>query len=100
MSRNVVDLMISVMIVAAISVHWGHGLFSATNGIEVPLLYTAVALSLALIGPGQYSLDASLGIANFWTPTVTWIVLGLGIVGGIGNLSLRRPQSLPANALP
>src|SRR3954462_4792819 len=30
-------LMISVMIVAAITVHWDHGLFATTNGIEVPL---------------------------------------------------------------
>src|SRR5438105_3238277 len=30
-------LMLSIMIVAAVSVHWGHGVF-ATNGIELPLL--------------------------------------------------------------
>src|SRR5262245_16098396 len=30
-------VVLSVMIVAAGSVHWGHGLFAATNGIEVPL---------------------------------------------------------------
>src|SRR5436309_15072503 len=35
--------MVSVMIVAVVSVHWGHGLFAATNGIEVPLLYAASA---------------------------------------------------------
>src|SRR5438128_1571 len=80
-------LMISVMIVAAISVHWGHGLFAATNGIEVPALYAAIALALALVGPGQFSLDAWLGIADLWTAKLTWLVLGLGIVGGIGNLS-------------
>lgn len=32
-------LVLSVMIVAAISVHWQHGLFAIKNGIEVPLLY-------------------------------------------------------------
>jgi hypothetical protein len=46
------------MIVALVSVHWGHGLFAATNGIEVPLLYAASAAALAFTGPGRYSLDA------------------------------------------
>jgi putative oxidoreductase len=83
-------LMISVMLVAAISVHWSHGLFASTNGIEVPLLYSAAAIGIALIGPGAYSLDAQLGIAHFWNPTNTLIVLALGIIGGLGNLALRK----------
>src|SRR5437660_3691528 len=61
-------LVVSVMIVAAISVHWGHGLFAAANGIEVPLLYAAAAAALALDGPGRYSLDAALGLTALWTP--------------------------------
>jgi putative oxidoreductase len=36
-------LMVSVMIVAAISVHWEHGLFAMSNGIEMPLLYGVAA---------------------------------------------------------
>lgn len=83
-------LMISVMMVAMVTVHWGHGLFAATNGIEVPLLYATAALGLALTGYGSYSLDAWLGIAGQWTATATLIVLALGIVGGLANLALRR----------
>src|ERR1700682_5903816 len=56
-------LMVSVMIVAAVTVHWEHGLFAAKNGIELPLLYATAAFGLALTGYGQYSLDAALGIA-------------------------------------
>lgn len=91
-------LIISVMIVAAVTVHWGHGLFAATNGIEVPLLYASAAFGLALVGPGPYSLDAWLGITHLWTPAVTWIVLVLGIVGGFANLALRRPAAVTAQA--
>ena len=87
-------LMVSVMIVAAVTVHWGQGLFATTNGIELPLLYAAAGVALALTGPGPYSLDAWLGIASAWTPATTSIVLGLGIVGGFANLALRaRPVS-------
>jgi len=83
-------LMISVMIVAAISVHWAHGLFATSNGIELPLLYATGALGLALVGPGPYSLDALLGITSAWTPGITWAVLAIGIVGGLANLMIRR----------
>ena len=87
-------LMIAVMIVAAVTVHWGHGLFATTNGVEVPLLYAVAAIGLALTGFGPYSLDAWLDLANVWTTSATWIVLGLGAVGGFTNLALRaRPGS-------
>jgi putative oxidoreductase len=86
-------LMISVMIVAAISVHWAHGVFAATNGIEVPLLYATGALALALTGYGAYSLDALLGLQSLWTPSLAWVAIGLGVVGGIANLLARRPAA-------
>jgi putative oxidoreductase len=91
-------LMLSVMIVAAGSVHWNHGLFAATNGIEVPLLYGAAATALALTGPGAYSLDAALGLTSLWTPAITWAALAVAVVGGFANLALRRPAEVPAVA--
>jgi len=84
-------LMISVMLVAAISVHWKNGVFAAQNGIEVPLLYATGAFGLAMTGFGDYALDALLGIRAAWTPAITWAVLTVGIVGGLGNLVLRHP---------
>ena len=83
-------LMLSVMIVAAVSAHGKNGLFATSNGIEVPLLYATVATALALTGPGRISLDTLLGLASFWTPTLSWAALAVGIVGAIGNLAIRR----------
>jgi putative oxidoreductase len=83
-------LMLSVMIVAAISVHWPHGLFAASNGIELPLLYAAVAAGLTLTGPGAMSLDTWLGLASVWTPALARTALAAGVVLGLANLALRR----------
>ena len=83
-------LMLSVMIVAAVTVHLEHGLFATNNGIELPLLYGAGAFGLALTGYGEYSLDALLGFAGRWSTSFTWVVLALGVAGGFVNLALRR----------
>jgi putative oxidoreductase len=84
-------LMLSVMIVAAMSVHWKNGLFATSNGIEVALFYGTAAVGLALIGFGRYSLDALLGLQSLYTPAWAFVALAIGIVGGVGNLLARRP---------
>lgn len=91
-------LIVSVMLVAAASVHWQHGLFAANNGIEVPLLYGVAAISLALTGFGAYSADSLLGLTGLWTPTIVWGALTLGTIGGVANLALRRPVPQPVTA--
>lgn len=91
-------LMLSVMIVAAGSVHWEHGLFAATNGIELPLLYAAGAVGIALAGPGIYSLDALLGLGSLWTPKLIGAALAIGGVGGFANLLVRRKPVQSGNA--
>ena len=89
-------LLIAVMVVAAITVHWRNGLFAITNGIELPLLYSIAALRFALTGPGRYSLDSAFGFRWAWTPSVIWIALAAGVVGGLLNLALRRPPASQA----
>ena len=84
-------LMLWVMIVAAVSVHWKNGLWAAAGGIEVALFYGTVAVALALIGFGSYSLDAMLGLQSLYTPALALAALAVGILGGVGNLLARRP---------
>jgi putative oxidoreductase len=78
------------MIVAALTVHRAHGLFAMTNGVEVPLLYGAGGLALALTGPGAWSLDALLGLESLSTPGIAWTAVALGVLGGFANLLVRR----------
>ena len=92
-------LMVSVMVVAAVSVHGAHGLFAASNGIEMPLLYGIGGAALALTGPGSYSLDALLGLSGYWIPVFSWAALVAGILGGAVNLALRhKPAPAPVAA--
>jgi putative oxidoreductase len=91
-------LMISVMLVAAITVHWKNGLFAAKNGIEIPLLYASAALIFAVAGFGPYSLDAMLGITDPWSPAFTWIAIAVGIAGGVGNAALSLINKPAAKA--
>ncbi|MFL5401458.1 MAG: DoxX family protein [Gemmatimonadales bacterium] len=91
-------LLLSVMIVAAISVHWQHGVFASGNGIEVPLLYGTAAVTLALTGFGRFSLDAALGGDRLWTPGLVWGALAIGVLAGVVNLALRRPAPQTSTA--
>ena len=88
-------MIIAIMIVAAATVHWQHGLFATNNGIEMPLLYGAGAAAIALIGNGAYSLDAALGLS--WPAEVIWVALGLGAIGGFANLLVRKTAPTEAH---
>src|SRR5437870_2901735 len=83
-------LVLSVMIVAAVSVHLPNGLFAMSNGIELPLLYGVGAAALSLTGPGALSLDALLGLSTLFTPALNAAALAAGILGGAANLALRK----------
>lgn len=89
-------LIVSVMLVAAVTVHVKNPFFAATNGVEVPLLYAAAAFALALTQPRALSLDFALGLEFLWTTPVAVIALGAGLLGGVANLVLLRKK--PATA--
>jgi putative oxidoreductase len=91
-------LLLSVMIVAAVSVHWHNGLFAMNNGIELPLLYAGGGAALCLTGPGRYSLDTLFSLAPIWSPGLAWAALTLGVLGAIANLSVRTHASSAVTA--
>lgn len=91
-------LVVAVMIVAIATVHWGHGLLASTGGLELPLLYLAVAASLGFTGPGEYSLDAVIGLMPWWTSEVSVAAVAAGALGGFMSLALRRSGVAIAHA--
>jgi putative oxidoreductase len=74
-------------------VHWQNGVFVSSNGIEHTVIFAASAFALAVTGPGVLSLDAVLGLDTFWTTSMAWIAIVVGITGGILNLAVRRPAA-------
>ena len=48
------------MVIAIAKVHGPNGLWSTSNGYEYNLTILAVAIGIALVGPGQYALDTFL----------------------------------------
>src|SRR4030095_1441979 len=63
-------LVLSVMIVAIFTVHVHNGLFATTNGIEVPLVYSAAVVGLAFTSYGGYSLASAPRMGAVWSPRV------------------------------
>ncbi|WP_413305485.1 DoxX family protein [Bacillus sp. 1P10SD] len=50
-------LIAGTMIMAIVKVHAPNGLWATSNGYEYNLTLLAVAIGVALIGPGKYALD-------------------------------------------
>ncbi|MDQ0201739.1 DoxX family protein [Neobacillus ginsengisoli] len=53
-------LIAGTMVMAIVKVHAPNGLWATSNGYEYNLTLLAVAIGIALIGPGQYALDSFL----------------------------------------
>jgi len=82
-------IIVSVMTVAAVSVHLKHGFFNHNQGYEYPLILGIAALSVAFAGPGPFSLDAVLGVR---LAGAGWGVAALvfGLAGAAVQLARRR----------
>ena len=95
---------VSLMLVAAWTVHRPNGFFIVKEGWEYNLILAVSAVAVATIGPGKFSLDYAL----FRTSSVYdflhgwWGLLisaGLGLAGGIGQLVIfwRPPAKADAS---
>lgn len=80
-------LFIALMIVAGYTVHAENGFFIVKSGWEYNFILAVFGLGIAMVGPGEYSLDHAFGIADTlsgWTGLIIALIVGVG--GGIGQL--------------
>ncbi|MEU6092037.1 DoxX family protein [Streptomyces sp. NPDC047085] len=73
-----------VMTVAG-TVKWHKGLWVQNDGYEYPMVLVVVSASLALTGPGRWSVDHALGT----TPRPLWIAVAAIVLGPMSGLLAR-----------
>ncbi len=88
---------IGVMVVAGWVVHRSNGFFIVGEGWEYTFIFGLMALLVAGLGPGRWSIDWALGIVddlNGWVGLAIALVLGVG--GGIAQLAIFYRPPAPA----
>ena len=73
---------VGLMTVAAVTVHFRNGFFILDEGWEYVLVLAATAITIAMLGPGDWSLDHGLGIIDDFDGYV-----GLAISAGGGVIA-------------
>src|SRR5215212_2169272 len=85
---------IAAMVVAIILSHWGK-LWAQEGGSEYPLVLIAASLTVALAGPGAWSLDAIFDIS---LPMPMTLIAGLiltvvGVTVALGSRASAEPEA-------
>ncbi|SEP10874.1 DoxX family protein [Trujillonella endophytica] len=91
---------VGLMTVASLTDHRGKGYFVFKGGWEYTLLVGMVAVGLAAMGPGDWSLDHAFG----WEPQGWGWALGAAVVGVVAAAGLLavsyRPEKKDAEPVP
>src|SRR5919109_4702977 len=66
-----------VMLNAIVTVHWSKGFWNGNGGFEFPLTILTVAVAVAAIGPGRFSIDRAIG----WDDNISGVWWGVGVAG-------------------
>lgn len=88
---------VSLMAVAFWTVHRHAGFWITARpdeGYEYVMTLSTAAVALALLGPGEWSLDHALGIADDLDGFVGLAIAGGGLAAAVGQLSIfYRPET-------
>ena len=78
---------VGLMVVAGWTTHRDNGFFIVKEGWEYNLVLGAVAVGVATIGPGRFSVDWLVGLEPAFDPNIgLGVSVGLGFVSGVGLL--------------
>jgi len=81
---------IAPMVMATTTAHWGKPIWATSGGAELPVVNIAAFATLAVTGPGRYSVDRALGIR-----VPRWMV-GLTVAGVTAGTVVALATRTPA----
>lgn len=87
--------MVSVMVVAGWTVHRDKGFFIVGEGWEYTFVLSVIAIAVATIGPGEFSIDEAIGLDGLHgVPGLLIAGIG-GVAAGAAHLAVfYRPASV------
>lgn len=91
---------VGLMTVAAYTVHVDKGFFILDEGWEYVFVLAVTAVAIAMLGPGEWSVDHALGIAD---DLDGWVGLAISAGGGLASAALllavfyRPPKPNPSD---
>jgi putative oxidoreductase len=91
-------VLVAQSVVIVFKVHWAKGFFSQKGGFEYPLLLAVAAVAVAIMGPGQISVDHVIGLAP--DAAIRGGLLVIGAVGGFVALGISMVGRGPQPAAP
>jgi putative oxidoreductase len=95
--------LVATMFVAFWSIHRFAGFFNfhrPDEGWEYVATLSVIGITLAVLGPGRYSVDEALGIAGNLDGWVGLAIVGAGVLVAAGQLAVfwRKPTETGSSA--
>jgi putative oxidoreductase len=87
---------VGIMLVAGYTVHRSNGFFIVSEGWEYTFILAIGAVGIAMLGPGEWSLDNAIGIDRDLDGWLGLVIAGAGgMAAGIAQLAIfyRPPAS-------
>jgi len=90
---------VGLMVVAAWTVHRASGFFIVKSGWEYNLILAVVAVGIAVVGPGRFSLDWLLELQFAFEPTLDFVLSAVvGVLAGTALLAVCYRPPVAAEA--
>jgi putative oxidoreductase len=88
--------LIGQSVVLTLKVHLRNGFWNANHGVEFGVALGTGALALLGVGPGSLSIDHAIGFAL--SEPVLWLLLVIGLVGGVASYGVSQLAGAPRAA--